>query len=79
MLGQPAGDNGVEPLAHASVLTAGARTRYNAVAKGYLPTLMGHAGVTSLEHCDGRFDQPVSVGNRAALSARTRSDVWPLN
>jgi len=40
------------------------RTRYNAVGTGQLLALMGQAGFTSTERLDGRFYQPVLVGNR---------------
>jgi SAM-dependent methyltransferase len=40
------------------------RTRYNAVGTGHLLDLMRQAGFTSTERLDGRFYQPVLVGNR---------------
>jgi SAM-dependent methyltransferase len=40
------------------------RTRYNAVGTGHLLALMRQAGFTSAEHLDGRFYQPVLVGDR---------------
>jgi len=41
------------------------RMRYNSVGTGHLLALMGQAGFTSTERLDGKFDQPVMVGNRA--------------
>ena len=40
------------------------RTRYNAVGTDHLLALMREAGFTSTERLDGRFYQPVLVGNR---------------
>jgi SAM-dependent methyltransferase len=40
------------------------RTRYNAVGTDHLLALMRQAGFTSVERLDGRFYQPVLVGNR---------------
>ncbi|MEJ7592068.1 MAG: class I SAM-dependent methyltransferase [Planctomycetaceae bacterium] len=40
------------------------RTRYNAVGTDHLLALMREAGFTSVERIDGRFYQPVLVGNR---------------
>jgi SAM-dependent methyltransferase len=40
------------------------RTRYNAVGTGQLLELMRRAGFTSTERLDGRFYQPVLVGDR---------------
>ena len=40
------------------------RTRYNAVGTDHLMSLMREAGFTSTERIDGRFYQPVLVGNR---------------
>jgi SAM-dependent methyltransferase len=42
------------------------RTRYNAVGTDHLLTLMRQAGFTEAERLDGRFYQPVLVGNRPA-------------
>lgn len=42
------------------------RTRYNAVGTDHLLALMGRAGFTRAERLDGRFYQPVLVGNRDA-------------
>jgi SAM-dependent methyltransferase len=41
------------------------RTRYNAVGTGHLLTLMRAAGFAAVERLDGRFYQPVLVGDRA--------------
>jgi SAM-dependent methyltransferase len=40
------------------------RTRYNAVGTDHLLALMRQAGFTSVERLDGRFYQPVLVGDR---------------
>ena len=40
------------------------RTRYNAVGTDHLLALMRQAGFTSAERLDGRFYQPVLVGDR---------------
>ena len=40
------------------------RTRYHAVGTDHLLDLLGRAGFTSAERLDGRFYQPVLVGNR---------------
>jgi hypothetical protein len=40
------------------------RTRYNAVGTNQLLALMRRAGFSSTERLDGRFYQPVLVGNR---------------
>jgi SAM-dependent methyltransferase len=42
------------------------RTKYNAVGTDHLLDLMRKAGFTSAERLDGRFYQPVLVGDRAA-------------
>jgi hypothetical protein len=42
------------------------RTRYNAVGTDHLLALMRTAGFASTERLDGRFYQPVLVGNRNA-------------
>ncbi|HLN33557.1 MAG TPA: class I SAM-dependent methyltransferase [Gemmataceae bacterium] len=42
------------------------RTKYNAVGTDHLLTLMRKAGFTKTERLDGRFYQPVLVGNREA-------------
>jgi hypothetical protein len=42
------------------------RTRYNAIGIESLLALMREAGFTSTERLDGRFYQPVLVGNREA-------------
>ena len=41
------------------------RTKYNAVGTNHLLELMKEAGFTSTKRLDGRFFQPVLVGNRA--------------
>jgi hypothetical protein len=40
------------------------RTRYYAIGTDRLLALMERAGFTSVERLDGRFYQPVLVGNR---------------
>lgn len=47
-----------------NLVTQVVRTQYNAVSTGHLLTLMQKAGFTSTERIDGRFYQPVLVGNR---------------
>ena len=42
------------------------RTQYNAVGTDHLLALMHRAGFTKAERMDGRFYQPVLVGNREA-------------
>jgi SAM-dependent methyltransferase len=42
------------------------RTRYHAVGTSHLLSLMREVGFTSTERIDGRFYQPVLVGNREA-------------
>jgi SAM-dependent methyltransferase len=42
------------------------RARYNAVGTGHLLDLMQEAGFTAVERLDGRFYQPVLVGDRGA-------------
>ena len=42
------------------------RTKYNAVGTDHLLALMRRAGFTKAERLDGRFYQPVLVGNREA-------------
>jgi hypothetical protein len=42
------------------------RTKYNAVGTDHLLALMRQAGFTQVERLDGRFYQPVLVGDRAA-------------
>jgi SAM-dependent methyltransferase len=42
------------------------RTRFNAIGTGRLLDLMREAGFTATERLDGRFYQPVLVGNREA-------------
>jgi SAM-dependent methyltransferase len=42
------------------------RTKYNAVGTDHLLDLMRRAGFTEAERLDGRFYQPVLVGNRGA-------------
>jgi SAM-dependent methyltransferase len=42
------------------------RTRYNAVGTDHLLALMRRAGFTSVDRLDGRFYQPVLVGDRGA-------------
>ena len=42
------------------------RTQYNAIGTDQLLALMSEAGFTSTERLDGRFYQPVLVGNREA-------------
>jgi hypothetical protein len=41
-------------------------TQYNAVGTDHLLTLMRRAGFTQAERLNGRFYQPVLVGNREA-------------
>ena len=42
------------------------RTKYRAVGTDHLLALMHEAGFTATERLDGRFYQPVLVGNREA-------------
>jgi SAM-dependent methyltransferase len=42
------------------------RTQYNAIGTDHLLTLMRRVGFTRVERLDGRFYQPVLVGNREA-------------
>lgn len=49
------------------------RTRYNAVSTDQLLVLMREAGFTSTERLDGRFYQPVLVGNREARESPSSS------
>jgi SAM-dependent methyltransferase len=44
------------------------RSRYNAVGTGHLLDLMREAGFSAVERLDGRFYQPVLVGDRPADS-----------
>jgi hypothetical protein len=48
------------------IVTHVMRTQYNAVGTDHLLALMRRAGFTSAERLDGRFYQPVLVGNREA-------------
>ena len=54
----------VDDRASEQVVTHVMRTQYNAVGTDQLLTLMGRAGFTRAERLDGRFYQPVLVGNR---------------
>jgi SAM-dependent methyltransferase len=54
-------DKASDPLA-----THVMRTRFNAVGTDHLLALMRQAGFTATERLDGRFYQPVLVGNRDA-------------
>ncbi len=47
-----------------TIVTHVMRTRFNAVGTDHLLTLMRQAGFTATERLDGRFYQPVLVGNR---------------
>src|SRR5437016_2116908 len=46
------------------------RTQYHAVGTGHLLDLMRRAGFTRAERIDGRFYQPVLVGDREAIAVR---------
>jgi SAM-dependent methyltransferase len=48
------------------LVTHAMRTKYNAVSTDHLLALMRRAGFTRAERLDGRFYQPVLVGNREA-------------
>lgn len=54
----------VDDRASEQLATHVMRTQYNAVGTGQLLALMRRAGFTSTERLDGRFYQPVLVGNR---------------
>jgi hypothetical protein len=56
----------VDDRASEQVVTHVMRTQYNAVGTDQLLALMGRAGYTRVERLDGRFYQPVLVGNREA-------------
>lgn len=53
-------DGASDPVTHVM------RTKYNAVGTDHLLGLMSEAGFISTERIDGRFYQPVLVGNREA-------------
>jgi len=54
----------VDDGASEQLVTHVMRTRYNAVGTDHLLSLMREAGFTSTERIDGRFYQPVLLGNR---------------
>src|SRR5262249_17432252 len=56
----------VDDLSSERIVTHVMRTQYNAVGTDHLLALMGRAGFTRVERLDGRFYQPVLVGNREA-------------
>jgi SAM-dependent methyltransferase len=56
----------VDDLASEQLVTHVMRTKYNAVGTDHLLALMRRAGFTRAERLDGRFYQPVLVGNREA-------------
>ena len=56
----------VDDRASGELVTHVMRTKYNAVGTGHLLALMRRAGFTQAERLDGRFYQPVLVGNREA-------------
>lgn len=56
----------VDDRASEQVVTHVLRTKYNAVGTDHLLALMQKAGFTRSERMDGRFYQPVLVGNREA-------------
>jgi hypothetical protein len=56
----------VDDRASGELVTHVMRTKYNAVGTGHLLALMRQAGFTKVERLDGRFYQPVLVGNREA-------------
>jgi hypothetical protein len=56
----------VDDRASGELVTHVMRTKYNAVGTDHLLALMCRAGFTKVERLDGRFYQPVLVGNREA-------------
>jgi hypothetical protein len=56
----------VDDRASGELVTHVMRTKYNAVGTDHLLALMRQAGFTKVERLDGRFYQPVLVGNREA-------------
>jgi SAM-dependent methyltransferase len=56
----------VDDLASEQLVTHVMRTRYNALGTDRLLALMREAGFASTERLDGRFYQPVLLGNREA-------------
>jgi SAM-dependent methyltransferase len=56
----------VDDRASDQLVTHVMRTKYNAVGTDHLLSLMREAGFTSTERIDGRFYQPVLMGNREA-------------
>ena len=56
----------VDDRSSETLVTHVMRTKYNAVGTDHLLTLMRKAGFTKTERLDGRFYQPVLVGNREA-------------
>ena len=56
----------VDDRASEQLVTHVMRTQYNAVGMDHLLALMRRAGFTRAERLDGRFYQPVLVGNREA-------------
>ena len=56
----------VDDRASEQLVTHVMRTQYNAVGTDHLLALMRRAGFTRAERLDGRFYQPVLVGNRDA-------------
>lgn len=56
----------VDDRASEHLVTHVMRTKYNAVGTNHLLALMRRAGFTKAERLDGRFYQPVLVGNREA-------------
>lgn len=62
-----ADDRAADPLSARVV-----RTRYNAVGTGHLIDLMTAAGFAAVERLDGRFYQPVLVGDRRDAPDRRR-------
>jgi SAM-dependent methyltransferase len=56
----------VDDRASGQLVTRVMRTKYNAVGTDHLLALMRQAGFTEVERLDGRFYQPVLVGNRTA-------------
>ena len=56
----------VDDRASAQLVTHVMRTQYHAVGTDHLLALMRRAGFTKAERLDGRFYQPVLVGDREA-------------
>ena len=56
----------VDDRASGELVTHVMRTKYNAVGTDHLLVLMRQAGFTKVERLDGRFYQPLLVGNREA-------------